>query len=190
MVDVNKNLKGESFCLTIPSEKGKVLTVNVYGKLNYDSPAKDTDCTWSFVRTQNYYMTDDEDQELQGYYLVSKKYNMALDYDPTAGELIRAVPYIEGEGGNHTIWHVSSNSEIFTIDLAGDGEHKKYLWSILDGVYVTHDEHLAEPWTAITSSGLISKLSEQKLSHTTWIIIILSIMLAIGVWRLYRHRKV
>ena len=66
---------------------------------------------------------------------------MTIDYSPNRGECLHAVHY--NSQPQHTIWHLIPDREIYTMD---EDSEKRYLWSILDGVYVTPDEYLAERW--------------------------------------------
>lgn len=156
----------KSFHLTLPSDRKKVLSVTVYGKLNYGFPGSGNDDVWTLVPSKT--RPQNEGGETQvlgslsqiseiGFYLVSSSFKMVLDYNPVlSGEEVTAVSY--SGLGDHTIWHISSDSEIYTYIEVEESPgvsilSKKYLWSILDGVYVTADEHLAEKWTAVSLEG-------------------------------------
>lgn len=138
----------KSFHLTLPSDKTKVLAVTIYGKLNYKllGHDNDSDDVWTLIPVKN--------KDESGFYLVSSSFKMVLDYNPSiSGEEVTAVGYTGL--GDHTVWYISDDSEIYTyIDVEESPGvivlGKKYLWSILDGVYVTADEHLAEKWTAVS----------------------------------------
>ncbi len=161
------------FRLISPYDKNKVLTVSVYGKISYDTPGTDDD-VWMLIQAPIDLLAD-QDDTTAGFYLVSFKYKFALVYTPKiSGEEVTAVPFIlagtesqrdaSSDGAidepRYTIWKVSPDSEIYTYvkveESPGGGNiviSKKFLWSILDGVYVTADEHLAEKWMAVTLDG-------------------------------------
>ena len=149
----------KSFHLTLPSDRKKVLSVTVYGKLNYDLPGSGNDDVWTLVpsKTETQVLGSLSEISEIGFYLVSSSFKMVLDYNPVlSGEEVTAVSY--SGLGDHTIWYISSDSEIYTYIEVEESPgvsvlSKKYLWSILDGVYVTADEHLAEKWTAVSLEG-------------------------------------
>ena len=152
------------FRLVSPFDKDKVLTVSVYGKISYDVPGTDDD-VWMLVQAPIDLMSE-QDDSTAGFYIVSFKYKFALVYTPkTSGEEILAVPFVNDDSATRTIWKISPDSEIYTYtevpveESPGGGNmviSKKFLWSILDGVYVTADEHLAEKWTAVTLDGYVN----------------------------------
>ena len=161
------------FRLVFPFDKDKVLTVSVYGKISYDVPNTDDD-VWMLLQAPIDLMSDQDDAvATAGFYLVSSKYKFALDYTPKiSGEEILAVPFTndnDDASAQHTVWKVSPDSEIYTYvsveESPGGGNmvvSKKFLWSILDGVYVTADEHLAEKWTAVTLDGYVNSENVER----------------------------
>ena len=155
------------YSLSVPSKKGEVLVVGEDGRVFYDFPVKGMDNTWSLEP-----VTGKKD----GFYLVSRVYRLAIDYDPSRGEEVRATPF-DGVS-SHTVWYTTKDSEIYTID--SDGE-KRYLWNILDSVYVTPDEHLAEKWTAVSMEGFDIGLSASPAKNSTIsaVLIIGSILLVL-----------
>lgn len=156
----NQVIDTDYFQICVPHGKGKMIAVTTEGEVKCQKDNGEIDRQFLFLPVPGSVLPEDddatdiheqrreEDENRQGYYIVSANYSLALNYNPVEGEQIKAVPF--GESELHTIWYVSPDSEIFTLDQ--DGE-KKYLWSALDNIYVTRDEHLAEPWVTKTVEG-------------------------------------
>lgn len=177
------------FHLLPPSEPGKLLTVDQGGRLRYHRLGFDDiseyDSAWSLVTPPpGQVTTKRKEQHGNGFHIVSSRHQMALDYDQTQGEQVLSTPY-HNLSGTHTIWHVSPDSEIYTLDR--DGE-RKYLWPILDGVYVTHDEHLAERWTAISLDGHDIALATTPPAMVMWPWLVLFLVIFLFGVLYLRHR--
>ena len=133
---------GSPFRLSVPSRQGEVLSVSKDGNIFYSKPScNEIDDSWTFEPPNTGFYTE-------GVYLVSSRYKLAINYRPECGECLSTSPL--AFQSQHTIWYITPNSEIYTIDSEGE---KRYLWSILNSVYVTPDEHLAEKWTAVSMEG-------------------------------------
>ena len=171
-------MKRGPFRLGVPSRKGEVLSVAIDGKLFYDAPEGGSDDSWIFAPPNTGFYTE-------GFYLVSSNYRRAIDYKPEHGEGLCTSPLTLQS--SHTIWYITPDSEIYMIDSEGE---KRYLWSILDSIYVTPDEHLAERWTAVSLEGYETPLvttGESKDDNLgTMAAIILLILVA--VYLFYRTR--
>lgn len=176
--------------LSPPSENGKDLVVDEDGRLRYHrrgfGDISEYDDAWALL-TPDVRAPNMAKRHGPGYHIISAKHKMALDYDQCIGEQIQAKPYHTFDGNHHTVWHISPDSEIYTIDAEGE---KKYLWPILDGVYVTHDEHLAERWTAVSLEGfeidLATKPSSDPLKAIAWITLwVVLFLLAVLLVRRY-----
>lgn len=125
------------FYLESAAEKGKVLAVNINGDVTYEYPDdKSTDKLWTMKK----------EGDSEKFYLVSSEYRMILHYSPNDGEKIYGMLQGSGAGEEPALWEITKDNSIFTIDKNGD---KRFLWSILDGVYVTPDEYIAEQYTPI-----------------------------------------
>lgn len=161
------------FRLGVPSRRGEVLSVTINGRLFYDTPNGGSDDLWILAPPNTGFYSE-------GFYLVSANYRLAIDYKPERGEGLCTSPLTFQS--THTIWYVTPDSEIFTIDH--DGE-KRYLWSILDSVYVTPDEHLAERWTAVSLEGYGVPLTPPKENPNAIPVlgIILVVLLVIYLYR-------
>jgi len=145
-----ENIYPEKIRICMPGKKGKVLALNVDGDVTCSTRGNDLkDDEWIFSDV-------DLPTEEKGYHIVSANYKMALDYNPKDGEQVNAVPY---KGNDHTIWRISNNNEIYSFDNEGE---KKYLWSLLGNLYVTHDEYLAENWELINLEGKEAAVVEPK----------------------------
>lgn len=146
------------FRLCVPSKDGDVLTVNLNGELFYDKPDKGEDDSWLLIPA-----------DADGFYLVSSNHNLVIIYNPEQGEDLTVTPF--NPQGEYTIWHTTPDSEIYTIDSNGEN---RYLWSILNSVYVTPDEHLAEKWSAVSMEGYDVGLSSPPPSekhHTPFVVV-------------------
>jgi hypothetical protein len=159
--------------LTSSSSPNKVLNVTSGGEISYVPEQDSDDNMWYLVSTQN--KMDDNNP---GYYIVSEKNGFALDYNSRQGEDVFAVPY--RENSIFTVWYITPKSEIYAIDDSGS---KKYLWSILDALYVTPDEHLIEHWIAGEPDE-----SPQPRSNHFWYIFWL-IVIVLGIFIFMRYRK-
>lgn len=115
--------------LAVPSKSGKVLAVTIGGKLYYGDSNSEEENYWILAPIMN------------GFNIISSNYKLSIEYDQNRGEELFAdvIP--------RTIWYTTPESEIYTID--SDGE-RKYMWSVLDGICVTPDEHLSEKWEFLT----------------------------------------
>lgn len=170
--------------ICIPEQDGKVLTTNVDGSVSCGhSGIGSEDSSWILIKANsgNY-------EEILGpeYFIVSKNYKMTLDYDPSESEQIATIPFNNLK--NHTRWHISEKNEIYTLD----GDVKKYLWSAMGNIYVTHDEYLAEGWQAISLEGeeIVSDKKEQINASKSWPIIALVLCLILLLWNILRRRSI
>jgi hypothetical protein len=154
-----------------------VLSVTVSGKLFYDHPDQGFDDAWMLIPPNTGFYSD-------GFYLVSRIYRLVINYRPERGEGLTASPLTPT--AENTIWYLTPESEIYTFD--SDGE-RRYLWSILDSIYVTPDEHLAERWTAVPMEGYIETLkSSSPKENQGWnialiLVVLLTFVLLYGLWR-------
>jgi len=166
------------FRLSVPSRKGEVLSVSADGNIFYNLPDQGADDSWTFEIPNTGFYTE-------GSYLVSSLHRLAIDYKQDCGECLSASPVTLQS--NHTLWYVSPQSEIYTIDPNGE---KRYLWSILDSVYVTPDEHLAERWTAVSMEGFDVGLSKpQNNTNNHWILILAIVVMLVCLIYLLIKRK-
>jgi hypothetical protein len=113
---------------------------------------------------------------------------MVLNYNPIDGEIVSAVPLTnyDSQGDHPSIWFISNDSEIFTLT---DENHKKYLWSIKEGVYVTPDEYLAEKWIATSLDGLKLNISKPLKGWETWRWILVVLLLFFIGWLIYMTKS-
>jgi hypothetical protein len=165
-------MEAKTFRLLSPAKDGKVLVVNLKGALWYDAPGtQGVDDEWMTIKSR-----EPLDEGVQGYYLIAANYKLVLEYNPAVGENVTAIPFTGL--GDHTTWYISPDAEIYTI--SADGDEKKYMWSILDKVFVTQDEHLAEKWKAVTTEGKKMKIKPQCHKMNIWMKVLL-IILFIGL---------
>lgn len=165
----------EKIKICLPGKKGKVLAVTLDGDVVCETKKGDiSDDEWVF---KDLNLSTGE----KGYHIISANYRFAMDYDQKTGEQVSTLPY---KGRDHTVWHINNN-EIYTIDR--DGE-KKYLWSILGKLYVTHDEYLAEGWQLVNLKGKNVKIEEEKKVDIIIPLLLLLILIMI-IWVIYVRNK-
>jgi hypothetical protein len=164
------------FRLSVPSRDNDVLAVTIDGRLFYDKEDQGADDYW-------FLMPPNTGLYSEGFYLVSEMYRLAMDYKPEYGEGLKATPLALTR--EHTMWYLTPDSEIYTID--SDGE-KRYLWSILDSVYVTPDEHLAERWTAIPKDDIYLPAYPPTPHSTNLLLVIVAVVLLLTI--IYLVRKI
>ena len=169
---------GKPLRLSVPSKNGEVLSVDIYGKIFYDYADSGADDSWIITKPNITYSKDD------GFHLVSSQFRMVIDYKPEYGECLTASRY--NRNGYHTVWYLTPDSEIYTIDQTGE---KRYLWSILDGIYVTPDEHLAEKWTAVSMEGYDIGSPKPEPPPNDYTSLILIIILLFGIFFFIFRRK-
>jgi len=163
----------EKIRICMPGKKGKALAVKLDGDLVCETSNGDKDDQWIF--TDLYLPTEEK-----GYHVVSANYKLALDYNPKEGEQVSTTPY---NGDNHTIWYISPENEIFCYD----GDVKKYLWSLLGNLYVTHDEYLAENWKIVDLKGHDTQITEPK--REIFIPCMLLLIFLMVAWVIYFKNK-
>jgi hypothetical protein len=163
----------EPFRLSSKSDRTKVLSVDSDGNIHYaPQTSTDNEILWMFLLPPMGY---------NGYYIVSENLGWILSYDPSKTEQVMALPYVDGAYETATLWSISSEGEIYTTTMTGD---KKYLWTVLDGVYVTHDEHLAENWTLKTPTGRDLTPPKSIWSWCIWLLLIG--LIGLLIYLLYR----
>lgn len=135
--------------------------------------------------------------EVNAYHIYSKNLSngdttkhFVLQYDPSRDEQVFTIPYDDSTITQATLWNISPDGEIYTILPDGTS---KYLWTILDGVFVTPDEYLAEPWTFISLEGydITSNVAENTCPISIffkkyWVVVV---VLAIVLLFLYQLRR-
>jgi hypothetical protein len=131
------------------------LAVDKNGNISYvdeKDKTSDKNTLWKLIKPKKWCHPKEP-----GFYLVSSDETMVMEYNPTEGEEVKAK--IFDPATDHTVWHISPDSEIYCYSLnPEDGlEDRRYLWTALEGVYVTPDEHLAEKWVAKTNIVLNQK---------------------------------
>jgi len=174
----------EPFLLCSPSDHDKVLSVDSYGRLTYQYPEDADDAVWTLQIPVN--NTPFRNEQV-GNHMVSFKYRYALQYDSESGEAVSAIPF--KSSGDTTVWYNTYDGEIYTIDVKHDGE-RKYLWNIMDGLYVTPDEHLAEQWKVTSPQGQTLSLPSDPANfrYLQWaplvvlVIVIILLLLAKLYW--------
>ncbi|HMP28405.1 MAG TPA: hypothetical protein PKD85_02325 [Saprospiraceae bacterium] len=129
--------------LECPEDKGKFLAVNLQGELSCkELTDPSTDKIWNKIEPKH--------NLGDGFFLVSDNYRMSLDYKPDShGEEIKGKTF-SPSAKTHTLWNMTEDNEIYTIDKNDD---KKYLWPMIDMVFVTPDENMAEKWTPVSLEG-------------------------------------
>lgn len=145
--------------LESPNEKGKYLSVDIEGNVkSTNDSGVHIDNIWEKIRSAI----------PNKFYIVSKKYNLFLDYNPRlSGEKIWGKPYSD------TLWESTDDNEFYTIDQNGD---KRYLWSLTDEVFVIPDEQLAEKWTPVSLEGYADFKDVKDNSPCIWVILFIVIL--------------
>jgi hypothetical protein len=155
--------------LQCPEENEKYLAVNLLGELSCkDLADQTTDKIWDKLEPKS--------GDLDGFFIVSDTYRMSLDYKPEShGEEIRG-KFFAPSAKKHTLWNMTKDNEIYTV-VDGD---KKYLWPLLDKVFVTPDENMAEKWTPVSLEGYDispeTKKEESKLYVYAWFLIFIVVL--------------
>lgn len=168
---------GEIVKICLPLEKGKIIAASPDGTLTCDIPSGEAkDEQWRFIQVKVPFIPGIPHTE-PGFNIVSINYKLVMDYDPATGEQIAVVPYNEIDR-TKTIWHISEDNEIYTYDNEGN---KKYLWSAMGNIYVTHDEHLAENWQAVSMEGFEIPMTDKNFSKkekwSAWLLVFIVVFL-------------
>jgi hypothetical protein len=125
-----------------PSHKNEVLTVDDNGLISFEDKNSGKDNIWILQKLRK-----------GGMSICSQKYQLYLSYDIDKDEEIRALKL--DTLTERTRWYVSAKDEIYTTA----NRDKKYLWVVNKGLYVTSDEHLADPWIFKEIEGRSIKVS-------------------------------
>jgi hypothetical protein len=130
-----------------------MLVTDSHGQLSLSEPSDDNDHQWEFIPV---------DDAEQSYQIVSKKYDLAIHYDPIQGEDLKAIP----SNNSTTVWYVNKDNEIYT-----DPQDKRYIWELAGNLYVTVDDYVCMAWNFVPLDKSVMKMTkEEKTDYFPWVV--------------------
>jgi hypothetical protein len=151
----------ERVILSPPSDKHKVLNVDMEGRLTYENPNEADDYVWILVPGSS---------DARGYHVMSSKYNFYLtSFIEERGEEVFVQKFPT------TTWYVDKNGQLYYKD---ELTHTiKYLWEINGGLYLTPDDHVIENWRIVKLDPPKEEEKKNYYMMLVWCLVLLMIII-------------